>query len=258
MAVLHATVLGEGGMDLLILHGFLGMGDNWKTLGRQWSQQGFRVHLLDQRNHGRSFWDTEFHYAALAADLEAYRQSQKLESCLVLGHSMGGKTAMYWACQYPNSVKGLVVADIAPKSYPSHHQAILKGLGSLDFSELKNRKEVDGALATSIPDAGFRQFLLKNVYWIQPGQLGLRINIDILKNMGPAVGAALPDTFTCAAPTLFLRGEKSGYIEPQDRLHIQRHFPNSELIDIVGAGHFLHAENPNQFSQVFLSWVQKL
>lgn len=255
---LHATVLGASGTELFILHGFLGMGDNWKTLGRQWSQQGFRVHLIDQRNHGRSFWDKTFNYAALAADVEAYRQAQGIEKCIVLGHSMGGKTAMYWACQQPEALLGLVVADIAPKTYPSHHQAILKGLASLDFSQLENRKAVDAALESYIPDWGFRQFILKNVYWEAPGQLGLRINIEVLKAAGPAVGEALPENFSCSQPTLFLRGETSGYILPEDQLLIQRHFPNHALVEIAKAGHFLHAENPQQFSDVFLNWAKKL
>ena len=258
MSELHATLLGESGVDLLILHGFLGMGDNWKTLGKKWAEKGFRVHLIDQRNHGRSFWDPRFDYAAMTADLEAYRQKNGVGQCIVLGHSMGGKTAMYWACQHPEELLGLLVADIAPKSYPSHHQAILKGLASLDFSQLSSRKAVDAALASYIPDWSFRQFLLKNIYWVEPGQLGLRINIEVLKQAGPAVGAPLPADFVCPKPTLFLRGVRSGYIEDQDQLLIQHHFPNAQIKDIAHAGHFLHAENPQQFSQEFLSWVEQL
>lgn len=258
MSELYASVLGERGTDLFILHGFLGMGDNWKTLGRKWAEYGFRVHLIDQRNHGRSFWDSEFDYTVMAADLEAYRIANSIDKCVVLGHSMGGKTAMYWACEHPDALLGLVVADIAPKAYPSHHQAILKGLASLDFTQLNNRKAVDAALTPYIPDMAFRQFLLKNIFWVQPGQLGLRVNIDVLKDAGPAVGAPLPSEFICSAPTLFMRGDQSGYIEDQDQLHIQRHFPQAQIEEITQAGHFLHAENPKQFSEVFLAWIEKL
>ncbi|MBT6568305.1 MAG: alpha/beta fold hydrolase [Flavobacteriaceae bacterium] len=257
MERLHANVIGDSGQDLLILHGFLGMGDNWKTLARQWSQQGFRVHLIDQRNHGRSFWDSIFSYEAMAADLQHYITEQGIEKCWVLGHSMGGKTAMSWACQHPEQLLGLVVADIAPKHYPPHHQAILKGLDSLDFSVLNTRKAVDEALAHYVPDWGFRQFLLKNVYWVTPGQLGLRVNIEVLKNAGAAVGEALPADFRCDRPTLFLKGARSEYILNEDQLLLEHHFSNSRLETIPDAGHFLHAENPTDFSSVFLDWQQQ-
>ncbi len=121
----HSNILGDSGKNLLILHGFLGMSDNWKTLARQWSQQGFRVHLIDQRNHGMSFWDTNFDYEVMADDLQCYIDEQRIQKCWVLGHSMGGKTAMYWACQHPEKLQGLVVVDIAPKEYPPHHQKLL-------------------------------------------------------------------------------------------------------------------------------------
>jgi len=259
MEILHSNIIGTGDRDLLILHGFLGMGDNWKTLARQWSEQGFRVHLIDQRNHGRSFWDKTFNYRENAADLQRYSVHHNIEKCYVLGHSMGGKTAMYWACQQPEKVKALLVADIAPKEYPPHHQAILKGMDSLDFSVLNTRKAVEEALAHYVPDWAFRQFLLKNVYWVTPGkQLGLRINIEILKEAGQAVGEALPLDFKCHLPTLFLRGETSSYILPQDELLIQHHFSNYSIADVSKAGHFLHAENPTQFSTLFLDWVDAL
>ena len=255
MNSLHSNILGDSGKDLLILHGFLGMSDNWKTLGRQWSQQGFRVHLIDQRNHGRSFWDSNFDYAVMADDLQCYIQEQRIQKCWVLGHSMGGKTAMYWACQHPEKLLGLVVADIAPKEYPPHHQALLKGLRSLDFSVLTTRKEVDQALEPAVPDRAFRQFLLKNVYWIAPGELGLRVNIDVLQYAGEAVGAALPEAFCCSRPTLFIRGEHSQYITDQDRMTLKHHFSKFEVQTVSGAGHFLHAENPKQFSEILLNWV---
>ena len=257
MESLHANVIGDSGQDLLILHGFLGMGDNWKTLARQWSQQGFRVHLIDQRNHGRSFWDSKFTYEAMAEDLQYYITEQGIEKCWLLGHSMGGKTAMYWACQHPEQLHGLVVADITPKQYPAHHQAILRGLDSLDFSVLDSRKTVDEALAHYVPEWGFRQFLLKNVYWVAPGQLGLRVNIEVLKYAGEAVGEGLPADFRCDRPMLFLKGATSKYILNEDKLLLEHHFSNYRLETIPDAGHFLHAENPSDFSSIFLNWQQQ-
>ena len=135
MEVLHSNILGAG-TPLLILHGFLGMSDNWKTLGTKYAAAGFQVHLLDQRNHGRSFWSEEFDYHTMAGDLKPYMDHHVIEKALLLGHSMGGKTAMQFACTHPDRVSKLLVADIAPKWYPPHHQQILNALVALPLDSL--------------------------------------------------------------------------------------------------------------------------
>ena len=137
--LLHSNILGEG-KPFVILHGFLGMGDNWKSLGKRFSEQGYQVHLVDQRNHGRSFHSESFNYNFLAEDLKIYCDFYKLEDFILLGHSMGGKTAMNYAVNYPDNLSKLIIADIGPKQYPLHHQDILKALSALDFSIVKTRK----------------------------------------------------------------------------------------------------------------------
>ena len=117
MSILYSNIIGEEGKDLVILHGFLGMGDNWKTHAKQWALLGYRVHLIDQRNHGRSFWSSDFNYATLAQDVVAYCIEHQLDKIWVLGHSMGGKTLMHLACEFPQYIHAFVVADIAPKTY---------------------------------------------------------------------------------------------------------------------------------------------
>lgn len=161
MKLLHSLILGSGERHLIVLHGFLGMGDNWKTHAKRWEAQGWCVHLIDQRNHGRSFWSTEFNYPILAEDLKIYLDHHQIQKCTLLGHSMGGKTAMFFAAQNPEYIQQLLVADIAPKTYASHHQQILNGLASLDFSTLQTRTAVDQALSDYVPEVGVRQFLLK-------------------------------------------------------------------------------------------------
>lgn len=256
MKQLHALVLGEGSRDLIILHGFLGMGDNWKTHAKQWVAQGWRVHLIDQRNHGRSFWSTAFNYALLAEDIHYYLTENKVEHATVLGHSMGGKVAMLLACLHPEKVDQLIVADIAPKTYPSHHQMILNGLASLDFSVIKSRKEADDALAEFVKDAGTRQFLLKNIYRITPTQLGLRLNVDVLKNVSEQIGETMGQELVYQGETLFLKGVNSGYIENEDEVLIRHHFPKAKIVSIERAGHWLHAENPKDFAQAIENWWQ--
>ena len=159
---LHSNIIGEG-QPFIILHGFLGMGDNWKTLAKQFSESNFEVHLVDQRNHGRSFHSDDFNYEVLAEDLKTYCEENNLKDIILLGHSMGGKTAMLFSTLYPELVKKLIVADISPRYYPIHHETILNGLSNLNFSEIESRGEADDELAKYIKDTGTRMFLLKNI-----------------------------------------------------------------------------------------------
>lgn len=247
--ILHSNIIGRG-KPMLILHGFLGMGDNWKTLGKQFSALGFQVHLIDQRNHGRSFHSKNFNYDVMANDLEVYCEFHELKAIILLGHSMGGKTAMMFAAQQPNLVSKLIVADIAPKFYPIHHDDILNGLSELNFDTLNTRKEADQILSAYVPDIGTRQFLLKNLYWVTPGRLGMRINLEVLKTHVAEVGEALPEQLSFEKATLFLRGDKSEYISTEDESSIRTQFPLSKIETISNAGHWLHAENPREFYSV--------
>lgn len=252
--ILHSNIIGEG-KPFVILHGFLGMGDNWKTLAKQFSESNYQVHLVDQRNHGRSFHSDDFDYELMADDLKAYCEEHNLNDIILLGHSMGGKTAMLFSALYPERVKKLIVADISPRYYPVHHDTILEGLSSLDFSEIKSRGEADKALSNYIKDQGIRMFLLKNLYWVEKGQLGLRINLPVLKDNVAEVGEALPIHATFEKDTMFLRGDRSEYIGEQDEAIIHRHFPNSEIVTISNAGHWLHAENPEDFYQAVINFL---
>ena len=244
--VLHSNIIGEG-QPFIILHGFLGMGDNWKTLAKQFSRLGYQVHLVDQRNHGRSFHDPEFNYEVLAADLKQYCNHHNINDMLLLGHSMGGKTAMLFAALYPELVSKLIVADISPRFYPVHHDAILEGLSSLNFEEITSRKEAEIQLSNYVKDIGTRQFLLKNIYRISPSVLGLRINLKVLKTNVYEVGEALPSNLNFQKDSLFLRGDKSEYISTQDEALIKHQFPTAVVKTISNAGHWLHAENPVEF-----------
>lgn len=251
--LLHSNILGEG-KPFIILHGFLGMSDNWKTLGNQFAED-FQVHLVDQRNHGRSFHDNAFYYEALAEDLKYYFDYHNIKDAILLGHSMGGKTAMLFSTLYPELVSNLIVADISPRFYPIHHDAILEGLNSSDFSTLKSRGQADKQLANYVSDLGTRQFLLKNLYWVEKGQLGIRLNLQALTDNVSEVGEALPLHAKFEEDTLFLRGDKSEYIGNQDEALIKNHFPKANIITISNAGHWLHAENPKEFYDAVTNFV---
>lgn len=246
--ILYSKILGDignGFPPLLICHGVFGMLDNWQSLGLKFAEHT-QVHLLDMRNHGRSFHKKEMNYELMADDLFAYCQHFELESIDLLGHSMGGKVAMCFATKYPAICAKLIVADISPRAYPPHHQSILKGLNSLVLDTTKSRKKLDEHLQEYIPEKGIRQFLLKNVYRKEDGDFALRINLDaITENYEEIIGGGkLEAEYTKKA--LFLKGSKSDYITQNDELLIQIFFPKAEF-ESIEAGHWLHAEKPEDF-----------
>lgn len=253
--VLHSKIIGDG-KPLLILHGFLGMSDNWKTLGLKYAEKGYQVHLIDQRNHGKSFHSSDFNYDILADDIKHYLLTHKIEKTSIIGHSMGGKTAMQFACSYAEMTAKLLVADIAPKYYPPHHQYIIKGLNALDFSNISSRREADTELSKHITEYGIRQFLLKNLYWKEKGKLDFRFNLAVLSHKMEEIGENISSISLYNGPTLFLKGDKSEYVSENDLSDIKKHFPLAQLDTIENAGHWLHAENPTQFfekSSTFLN-----
>jgi esterase len=261
--VLNSVVLSSssippsGARGLLILHGFLGMSDNWKTLGVQFAALGYQVHLLDSRNHGKSFHSDEFSYELMVEDVLEYCKAFNLEKVTILGHSMGGKTAMLFAVTHPEMVEKLIIADIGPKFYPQHHQTILEGLNAVDFSLKPSRSEVEEILSHYITDFGTRQFLLKSLYWQEPGQLAFRFNLTVFNQKIDEIGKPLPNYTVFEAPTLFIRGENSNYILDSDFDTIQKHFPNSTIETIPNVGHWLHAENPILFYEIASGFLGK-
>lgn len=244
--LLHSKIVGSG-KPLTILHGFLGMSDNWKTLGTQYAENGFEVHLIDQRNHGRSFHAETFNYDVLAADLKNYFDHHQLKKAIIIGHSMGGKTAMQFACDFSEVTHKLLVADIAPKYYPPHHHEIINGLNALNLEEINSRGAADTALSQHISNPGIRQFLLKNLYWIEKGQLGFRFNLPVLSSKMDEIGENISSTANYDGAVLFLRGDRSEYVTQNDLESIKQSFPKATIETIDNAGHWLHAENPQQF-----------
>ncbi|SEQ00639.1 alpha/beta fold hydrolase [Flavobacterium urocaniciphilum] len=253
--MLYSKIEGNG-TPFLIIHGFLGMSDNWKTLANQFAQLGFEVHALDMRNHGKSFHSDEFSYDVMVQDVKEYVDFHQLQNITLLGHSMGGKIAMLFATTYPELISNLIVADIGPKYYAPHHQSILAALNAIDFSQKPSRAEVDEIISTYITDFGTKQFLLKNLYWVEPGQLGFRFNLKIFNEKIEEIGKQLPFENTFNGAVLFLRGDKSDYILDADFETIYYHFPNAVIETVSNAGHWLHAENPSEFFEKVQGFVK--
>lgn len=253
--ILHSKIIGIG-KPLLILHGFLGMSDNWKTLGTQYAENGFQAHLIDQRNHGKSFHSEDFNYDLLSNDLKRYMTYHDLDKACIIGHSMGGKTAMQFACDHPEMTEKLIVADISPKYYPPHHQDIINGLQVLDFEKIRSRGEADGELSKYLSDFGTRQFLLKNLYWKEKGKLGFRFNLPVLLAKMEEIGENISAQAQFDGDTLFLKGDASEYMVETDLPEIKRHFPSAKIETIENAGHWVHAANPKQFFEKSLYFLK--
>jgi esterase len=253
--MLYSRIEGTG-TPLVIMHGFLGMSDNWKTLSGQYAAAGFEVHALDLRNHGRSFHSDEFTYDAMVQDVIEYCQSHSLKKIDLIGHSMGGKVAMFLAAEAPELIAKLVIADIGPKYYRPHHQDILAALNAVDFSSKPGRADVEEIMKSYVPDLGTRQFLMKSLYWKEPDQLAFRFNLPVFNKEIDAIGRALPEYVVFEKPTLFLRGANSNYTTNDDFQTIKHHFPKAIIVTIKNAGHWLHAENPKEFLETTLYFLK--
>ncbi|MGB0881345.1 MAG: alpha/beta fold hydrolase [Vicingaceae bacterium] len=242
--ILNFKKVGEG-EPLVILHGLFGSLDNWMTLAKKLGEH-FEVFIVDARNHGQSPHSEAFNYDVMADDLYEFLLLNNIVDPIILGHSMGGKTVMQFAMNYPNVIQKIIVADIAPKAYPVHHTTILNGMLSLDFDVVKTRKEADQQLSLFIDDFSTRQFLLKNLYWAAKEKLAWRFNLDVINRDIEIIGQGLQNINDFDKPTLFIRGKKSNYITEKDYDPIKKIFKNVS-IQTLDAGHWVHAEKPCEF-----------
>ncbi|MGB3464366.1 MAG: alpha/beta fold hydrolase [Cyclobacteriaceae bacterium] len=232
------------GEPLIILHGVFGSSDNWQTLGKQFAEH-FEVYLIDQRNHGNSFHHDKFNYQVMADDLLALINKEGLKIVNLLGHSMGGKTVMHFACHFPNLVDKLIVVDITPKNYPPHHQKIFEAFHAVNLQEIKTRGEADQQMSTVISDFGTKLFLLKNLKRTSDG-FSWKVNLPVIEKNILEVGRGLEENDVFNGETLFIGGGASDYITNDDHPLIRKHFPKAKIEMIAGAGHWVHAVKPKE------------
>lgn len=255
IADLNFRKAGDSGDALIILHGLFGSADNWQTLGKAFAEN-FQVYFVDQRNHGRSEHMIVHTYDSMAEDLEAFMEQEGIEKAHLLGHSMGGKTVMRFTQMFEEKVISLVVADMGIKSYPPHHQLILEALNSFDPAEISSRSEAEDELRKYIKEEGIVQFLLKNLYRSKPKGYAWRFNLPVLEAAMSDILEELPD-MQVNTQTLFIRGEKSDYIQDEDMEDIKVLFPHAEFETVSNAGHWLHAENPEEFFSKVNAYLKK-
>lgn len=245
---LHARHFGgEGLPPLVILHGLLGSSRNWQTVARDLTDR-FSVWALDLRNHGASPWSDTMTYPEIAADVLAWLDARGFDRVHLLGHSMGGKTAMRLAADHPARLRSLTVVDIAPRDYEHHHRTEFAAMAALDLAALPDRKAADAALAAGVPDWPMRQFLLTNLARRDDGRFAWDIHLAALAAALPALSATpLAPHEGFAGRTTCIIGGKSAFVRPEDRATLLRHFPHAALIDLPASGHNPHIEDRANF-----------
>lgn len=249
---LNFTKIGEG-RPLLIVHGLFGSSDNWRTLGKQFSKTN-TVYLIDLRNHGKSPHSLDMNYDFMASDIMELIIDEKINKPILLGHSMGGKAALMFLKKYPEILEKLIIADIGLKEYPMHHEQILRGLNNIDLQSIKTRSQAQEALGIYVKEIGVQQFLLKNLFWVEKGKLDWRMNLKIIEKNILNILEEITIEYS-KTPTFFLRGEKSNYIPEEDFKNILNKFPNGKIATIKKVGHWLHAENPDEFFRLVTEFM---
>jgi esterase len=246
---LAATEYGTG-PPVAILHGLFGSGRNWRSIAQQLAAR-HRVLAFDLRNHGASPWANRMSYGEMVEDLRASLHARGIARATLLGHSMGGKVAMLAALLHPGEVDRLVVVDIAPAPNPPTLLAYVRAMRGADLRGITRRGEADARLTGAIPDSAERAFLLQNLV-IDDGTAHWRLNLEAIEREFPEITGFpnVPAGTAYGGPTLFVAGARSGYIHPQHESLIRQLFPRARIKRIEGAGHWVHAEQPQAFLQI--------
>ncbi|MCG5547315.1 alpha/beta fold hydrolase [Halorhodospira halochloris] len=256
MVDLNYSVRGEG-EPVVLLHGLYGSSGNLARVTRHLAK-GCRVITPDLRNHGKSPHSPQMDYITMAADVAALLEREHIERAALLGHSMGGKVAMTMALTMPERVSCLIAADIAPKLYRRSHDSLISRLQAVDVKGAASRAEIDAQLSSTVEDGQVRQFLLTNLQKAQDGGYFWRIPLDYLANAVPEIEGfpALDGVYT--GPALFVYGTRSEYfILERDEELVQKYFTQPEYAAIPGAGHWLHAENPQEFNRIIGAFLHR-
>jgi pimeloyl-ACP methyl ester carboxylesterase len=236
------------GRPVVILHGLFGLSDNWVTFGKQLSEH-YSVYIPDLRNHGQSPHSKVFDFPSLENDLVDLVEENGLNDIILIGHSLGGKTAMFFTLHHPGLVKKLVVVDISLRKSPPNreHQQLLNAMMAVDFTAASSRSDVEKQLHAMIRSPKLRQFLLKSVYWRDRHSLDWRLNLQAINDNLLSIfeGVDVPGTYP--GPTLFIRGGLSDYILSTDLADLKTKFPGAEVNTIVNASHWVHADAPGEF-----------
>ncbi|MFO8066968.1 MAG: alpha/beta fold hydrolase [Bacteroidales bacterium] len=253
---LNYKKLGDG-PPVIILHGLFGMLDNWITIGKKLSDD-FTIYLVDQRNHGRSGKSDIFNYQAMSDDLLEFTDKHNINSSHLIGHSMGGKTIMQFAFDYPEKVNKLIVADISPSATENKHEMIINAMNAVDLAQQKSRSDVEKILSKDIRSERLLQFLMKNLYWKNKNEFGWKTNLDAVINNMEEIGKEIIPDKPYTGQALFIKGGRSDYITLNEMHIIKKYFPYAEIKTINGATHWLHADKPREFYHILKAFLSQI
>lgn len=250
--MLYSRSQGQG-EPIILLHGLFGSMENLGALARPLADF-YCVHSLDLPNHGRSPHTDTLDLASMAAAVEAWMDTQGIKKAAIIGHSLGGKTAMELALKRPDRITALAVIDIAPVYYPPHHNDVFEGLRQIDPASIQQRSEADALMLPFVPEIAVRSFLLKNLVKEETG-FSWRMNLPVISRDYPALiaGNSL-GVFT--GPVLFLKGGNSEYVTAAHKNEILSRFPQAQLKIVPDTGHWLHAEKPELVSGLILRFLR--
>jgi len=256
VSLAHRFLGGEAGAPpLVLLHGMLGSSRNWQTSGRKLADH-FRVYALDLRNHGESPHHEVMDYPSMAGDVLRWLDEQELERVHLVGHSMGGKVSMYLACRYPERVASLTVVDIAPRAVPPRWEKEFALMQEMPIGEFTRRSEAEAWLEGEIRDWAFRKFLVSNLERDDDGGFRWIINLEILHQALPNLFQQVPaDGQRFEGSVLFIKGEKSRFIQDGDEEMILRFFPFAKLETVADAGHNVHFDQPEAFVRLINNFL---
>lgn len=246
------------GQPVIILHGLFGQSDNWVTVARRIADQ-FHVFIPDQRNHGQSPHASIHSFPAMADDLSAFIEEHGILNPIIIGHSMGGKTAMTYALENAGAVKKLVVIDISPRRYPERkiHTQVISQMMNIDLRTVTTRTEVEKILDSQISDSRVRMFIMKNLYYKLHGQLAWRLNLEAINQSMDLLFDGISSDNRYMGPALFVRGGKSDYITDSDIPLIKNLFPSAIIKTISGASHWVHADAPEELCYLLSSFLER-
>lgn len=258
--VLNTLTVGHGRPRFAFLHGLFGQGRNWATIARLLAHEGPSL-LVDLPNHGRSPWTDTFSYPGMADAVATHlARVAGPEGVILVGHSMGGKTAMAVALRHPEVVQGLAVVDIAPddSSHGYGFAGLVAALQGLDLTAVRYREDADQALTPEIPDPTVRAFLLQNLRRTRQG-FRWQCNLDLIADALPAIsGWPTEVDGRYDGPVLWLRGGRSGYVRDEHVPAMQRLFPRARLDTIPDAGHWLHSEQPDAVAEALRAFTRPI
>lgn len=253
--VLHSKIYGQG-RAVILLHGVFGLSANWAPLASVLAGEKFQAHVLDLRGHGRSFRDPDMSLGAMADDVARYMDAAGLETAALLGHSMGGKVAMEFACRYLQRCERLVVVDISPRTYnPGWIKELAETAVNIEDSEPRSREQARARMEQKIGEAGWEALLGQNLYRKKDDAYGFRFDARMIRNDAGALTASLAEGSVFPKKTLFIRGENSDYMTERDEAILKIHFPDSRIVPVTGAGHWVHVDTPARFGGTILKFL---